>query len=294
VRVAADLCHDREEALAIVSCKKNVFRIIGNPVSPDDFHAWLAAEGRSNMREALRNTRCKWWFGNRRARRVLHRNVRTAFRPGGTFSNAMAKQLSRLPIVVRSTAIGIQKSGHRQLYTFDATTSLSVVLRGVVRNDYKVLMVKELAQMPHVQPFPGLAERVIAKVALEAEDRFFEFMARGRPYVDESGRGIILEVDRDFRWRLDGTNGHYFYAASMDEGVDLTSNKERRRFMGTIKEMVQAQTVFLARMRAEEVAEMREGFRLKRRVDSQSGDGTMTLRLRRTREVVRETEEVLS
>ncbi|HEU4366454.1 MAG TPA: hypothetical protein VFT13_13435 [Candidatus Krumholzibacteria bacterium] len=248
------------------------------------FEAWLRAEGRPMLRESLRNTRFRWCFGNRRAKRRLRRAARTAFRPGGTFSLAMVRQLNRLPVVVRGCAAGIQKTGYRQLCTFDAEKNLSVVPRGVVQYDFKALMVSELAGMAQVREFSGLTERVLAAAALEAERALFDVIAKGRQLVDDTGRGMIMGADRDFRWKLNGSDGHYYYAASLQEGADLTNSRDRRRFLAAMRELYQGQTVHLKRMRVEEISETRETFRIRQTVESGNGPATMTIRVRKTRE----------
>lgn len=197
----------------------------------------------------------------------------------------MVRQLNRLPVVVRGCAAGIQKSGNRQLCTFDAEKTLAVVPRGVVRYDFRILAVRELASLAQVKAFSGLTERVVAATALEAEQVLFDVVAKGRQLVDETGRGIIMGGDRDFRWKLNGTDGHYYYAASLDGKADLTNSRDRRRFLAAMRELYQGQTVHLKRMRAEEVSETTEAFRIRQSIDGGSGAPvTMTIRVRKTRE----------
>ncbi|MDH4036294.1 MAG: hypothetical protein OEX18_00560 [Candidatus Krumholzibacteria bacterium] len=193
------------------------------------------------------------------------------------------KQLGQLPRVVRGCAIGIQRTGHRQLCTFDPTAAIVVVPRGVVRNDIKVLLVRELAGLAQVRDFNGLTERVLSWAAIGAETALFDYIARGKQHVDESGRGIILGGDSDFRWNINATNGHYYYAASLEERVDLTGSRERRRFLAGIRELYQGQTVHLKRMRAEEARETAEAFRLLQKMDPRARE-TAADRARRIRE----------
>ena len=274
--------------MATVSWKRGQFRITGHPVSNEMFERWVLAEGRSAMRESLRSTRLRWWFGKSRARRRLHRTVRTTFRPGGTFCAAAVKQANRLPIVIRSCAATIKKTGHRQLCTFDAASAIVVVPRGVVQNDIRVIMVRELSGLSQVRAFSGLTEPVLASIAVDAERAFFAFVSRGKQLVDESGRGIVLGADPDFRWNLNGVDGHYYYATSLDERVDLTNSRERRKFIGATRELFRGQTVHLKRMRPDETRETAEAFRLLQRMDGRARE-TPVDRARR----IRETEEVL-
>jgi len=286
--MAAGLAHeyvDRQgEALATVIWKREQFRIAGHPVSEEMFDQWVTGEGRSALREALRSTRMRWLFGSSRARRHLHRTVRSAFRPGGTFCAATVKQLNQLPAVVRACAIGIQRTGHRQLVTYHASAAIVVVPRGVVRNDIKVKLIRELATLPQVREFNGLTERVLSWAATGAECALFDHIARNRQLVDESGRGVILGGDGDFRWNLNGVQGHYYYGASLEERVDLTNNKERRRFLGGIRDLYQGQTVHLKRMRPDEARETAEAFRLLQKMDLRASE-TPAERARRIREM---------
>ncbi len=275
----------REESLAIVSWNKGQFRIARQPVSAVMFDQWLQGEGRSVLRETLRNTPVRWFFGNARAQRALRRNVRRAFRPRGTFCTATVKHLNRLPLLIRSGAVKIQKAGHRELCTFDTTAAIVVVPRGVVRSDVKSALVKELTAMSQIRAFNGLAERVLSSVAVEAETVFFNYVVKGGQLVDETGRGVVLGADADFRWNIGGTNGHYYYAASLEEGVDLSGSRERRRFLSDIRELFHGQAVHLKRLRPDEAHEMAETFRLLQRFDGRRADSPAE-RARRIRATV--------
>jgi hypothetical protein len=272
-----------EKALATVGWKRDQFRISGHPVTGDMFDSWVENEGRSAMRESLRNTSARWWFGKSRARSRLFATVRTAFRPGGTFCAATVKQLNQLPVVIRSCAAVIKKTGHRQLCTFDTSAAIVVVPRGVVRNDVKVILVRELTGLSQVRVFNGLTERVLTWVAANAESALFDRVAKGKQLVDESGRGVILGADRDFRWNINGMDGHYYYATSLNERVDLTNGRERRRFLNDIRELFQGQTVHLKRMRSDEARETAEAFRLLQKMDTRTRE-TPADRARRIRE----------
>lgn len=165
-----------------------------------------------------------------------------------------------------------------------------MVPRGVVRHDYKALVIGELAGTPEARQFPGLTERMAAATTLEAELVFFNIVAKGRQLVDETGRGIIMGADRDFRWKLNGADGHYYYAASLQERTDLNDSRERRRFLAAMRELLQGQTVHLKRMQVEEIAETREAFRIRQTLGAGRGAPvTMTIRTRK----IRETEEII-
>jgi hypothetical protein len=232
------------------------------------FEHWIDDEGKTAWRRELQRTRWRWFFGHRRARRRLYRSARSAFRRGGTFSGALKKRLDQLPAKLRQAATEIQRGGYRQLCTYDAKTSLAVVPRGIVQADFKAWLQRELADLPQVRDFRGLTERILRSMAANAEVLLFDYIEKGNTLVDENGRGLIVEVDRTFRWRINGADGHYCYAHASDDKVDLTIRRERRNFLATIREASRAQNVYLRRLRAEEIAEVVDAFKLRRRMSA--------------------------
>ena len=228
------------------------------------FDHWISEDGRPALREALRNTRQRWLFGNYRARRRLYRAARTAFRPRGTFSEALRKRANDLPTVVRSCALAIRRGAFGHMCTFDDDRAICVVPRTIVQNDFKVHMLRELATLPQVQGFRGLTESIIASAALDAEAALFENLERHAPLVDESGHGLIVEVDAQFPWKLGRSDGHYYYAWSNEERTDLTNRKDRKRFRASIDEMLVAQRVYLKRMSPGDVGDLRTAIDLRR------------------------------
>jgi len=230
------------------------------------FERWIADEGKVALRDELKGTRWRWFYGTRRARRRLHCSARTAFRPGSTFSGALRKRLSQLPVVIRTCAVEIQQGGYRQLCTYDSAKVFAAVPRGIVQADFKSYLQRELAELPQVQHFRGLTERVITATAAEAEVVLFNHLEKNNILVDENGRGLVVEVDRTFPWRINGADGHYCYACSLDEDnkVDLTGRRERKTFLAAIQEMAKGQNVYLRRLRPGEVAEAVDAFKLRR------------------------------
>jgi hypothetical protein len=228
------------------------------------FEQWVLEEGKLALRDTLRNTRQKWLFGDYRARRKLYRAARTAFRPKGTFSETLRKRASRLPTVVRACGIAIRKLGYANLCTFDSAKVLTVVPRAVVQNDFKVHLLRELTDLPQVRDFRGLPERVIASAAIEAEAVLFDHLERRAPLVDESGRGLVMKVERDFPWKLGSVDGHYYYAYSLDEKIDLKLRKDRKRFLTAMGEVLTGTQVHLKRLPPDELADLRSAINVRR------------------------------
>lgn len=243
--------------------KRTEFVITGDVMTQGMFEAWADEEGRAALRDALRRTPNRWLFGDSRARRLLRKEARLAFGSRGTFAGMLKKQLDQLPLLVRSCAIVIRRSGYQPLNTVDGNRGLCVVPRGVLQNDFRVQLLRELVDLPQVRAFRGLTERVITAASVESEAVLFDFLAKNT-LVDSTGRGLIIDVDREFRWKINGSDGHYYYAYSTEEKVDLAAKKECKRFVAAMQESLKGQSVYLKRLSGSEVADIAEALQMRR------------------------------
>ena len=205
-----------------------------------------------------------WFFGESRAREKLYADAKTAFRPRGTFSEALKRRADELPTVIRFCAMAIRKGAFGHMSTFDTESCLCVVPRAIIQNDFRVRMLRELSDLPQVQMFRGLTESIISSAAMDAEASLFQYLSRRAPLVEETGHGLIVEVDAEFPWKLGGSEGHYVFAWSVDQRLDLTNRRDRRRFLNAIAEMRDAQSVYLKRMAPGDIADLRTAIDLRR------------------------------
>jgi hypothetical protein len=258
----------KEDGLGILGWKRGAFKVRRHPLTRAAFDNWIAREGKHVLREALRNTPRRWFFGETRARARMYADARTAFRPRGTFAEALKKRADDLPAVIRSCAIGIRKGAFGHMSTFDENHCLCVVPRAIIQHDFRVRLLRELASLPQVQAFRGLTEDVITAAAMDAEASLFHHLGRRAPLIDATGHGLILEVDPEFPWKLGGSEGHYVVAWSVDERLDLTHRRDRRRFLSAISEMHDAESVHLKRMTPSDVADIRTAIDLRRLADT--------------------------
>ncbi len=250
--------------MPMLKWKKSEFVVAGEIMTRGMYDGWVDEEGRAALREVLKRTPNRWFFGERRARGRLHKDARAAFAPRGTFAGMMKKQLDQLPLLVRGCAIIIRRSGYQPLNTVDGNRGLCVVPRGVVQNDFRLQLMRELVDLAQVRAFRGLTERVITAASVEAEAILFDVLSKNNPLVDASGRGVIMGVDRDFRWKVNGADGHYYYAYATEEGIDLAAKKECKRFVASMQESLKGQSVYLKRLPGAEVADIAEALQMRR------------------------------
>lgn len=276
----------KEDGLGTLGWKRGEFRVTRHPVTSVGFEHWLTRDGKHALRDALHNTSQRWFFGGMRARQRLYADTRRAFRPRGTFAEAMKKHADGLPMVVRSCAFAIRKGAFGHMSTFDCDHCVCVVPRAIIQNDFRTRMLRELASFPQVQAFKGLTESIVSAAAMDAEASLFDYLTRHVPLVDSSGHGLIVEVDAEFPWKLGGSEGHYVFAWTTDERMDLTNRRDRRRFLSAVAEMRDAQSVYLKRMAPADVQDLRTAIDLRRLAGARSSQHSAHAKVR----IVAETE----
>jgi len=254
----------KEDGLGILGWKRGEFKVKRHPLTQAVFDHWIANEGKPALRDALRNTPQRWFFGDMRARQRLYVQARTAFRPRGTFSEALKKRAADLPAVVRSCALGIRKGAFGHMSTFDEQHCVCVVPRAIIQHDFRVRMLKELSSLPQVQAFRGLTEEIVSAAAMDAEASLFQYLGKKVPFVESTGHGLITDVDAQFPWKLGGSEGHYVFAWSSDDRLDLTNRRDRKRFLSAIAEMRDGQSVYLRRMMPSDIEDLRTAIDLRR------------------------------
>ncbi|MFQ5511099.1 MAG: hypothetical protein ACE5EO_04555 [Candidatus Krumholzibacteriia bacterium] len=239
------------------------FKVVKQLMTTDVFREWVGCDGQTVLEDVLGKTRARWFFGKQRAKRKILDDARNALKPGARFAAVLKKRLDDLPDVIRKCGIGIKKKGHRDLFSIDTTMALVAIPRGVARNEFALYLIDNLAAASSLARFRGLARRVLGEVAREAEQLFYEKIKKGAQFVHPEAKAVVLGVEPEFGWRLNGIDGHYYCGYSTRNGKDLAQKKELRQFKSEIEEIVFGQRVHLNRLGKEEVVAIADSFREK-------------------------------
>lgn len=240
--------------------KKDGFRVARNLLDPHAFREWWKKEGKSVHYDMLLRTRARWFFGARRVRRRLRRAACRVFDRSAPFALDLERRLDEMPTLITRLGLAIRRRGYCDLYTVDDTRAVIVVPRGVVRNDVAAILTRDLSDAPSAAGFPGLARRLVPALAAEAEQLLFECVRRGHDAATTEGNSLLLAVDTDFRWRINGIDGHYYLGLETATDADLSDRRARKRFRAEIEESLRAQEVFLKRLDGVKRAAMAEPF----------------------------------
>lgn len=247
--------------MTYLKLKRDGYHITRNLLDRGAFNDWWEAEGKPIHYDMLRRLKARWFFGGLRVRRRLRRAALRVFDPLAPFAIDLEHCLDELPEVVAKIGVAIRRRGHRDLFTVEDSRAVVVIPRGIICNDYEVRLVRALGDSPHASAFPGLVRRLVRPLAAEAESLLFAQVARGKDGVGAGKNALLVGVDDAFRWRINGTDGHY-YVALQEEETDFSNRRTRRRFRSDVEEMLNAQEVFLRRMDGQTRQRVAQPFRL--------------------------------
>ncbi len=239
------------------------FKVVKQLMTQDLFKEWIARDGQTVLEDVLRRTPGRWFFGKYRAKRKLFEDARGALKPGGRFATALKKKLDDLPDVIRKCGIGIKKQGHRDLFSIDTTMALVAIPRGIAKNEFALYLIEKLAAAPRLIHLRGLARRILSEAAKEGERLFYEKIKKGAQFVHSKEKAVVLGVEPEFSWRLNGIDGHYYCGYSTKNGKDLTQKKELKQFKSEIEEILDGQRVHLKQLGKAEVVAIANAFREK-------------------------------
>jgi hypothetical protein len=237
------------------------FKFAGRLLNSHVFSAWAGDEGRRVFEAALSAKRFRWFFGRWRVRRALFADAKRLLRPGQAFPGALKETLDEFPMLLRKLGIVIKRKAHRDLFSADGTKALVVVPRGVMQHEFTVFLIDKLAAHHSLSPYPGLARRIVREAAIEAEKLFFKAAQKGRAFVIPGGDSVILDVDPEYGWRLNGIDGHYYCAYAGKTGKDLNKRGDLRRFRSEMDEVLKGQRIYLKRLTRREIESVAGAFR---------------------------------
>jgi hypothetical protein len=212
------------------------------------FDEWLRSEGVRVWRQTRQELPASWFFGRQRARHQLLKAAKRELKPNASFAERLTVELNKLPDFVGRLASNIRRRNLKDLYTIHEERTLVIVPRGIVHHDFGIALVRVLENAPELEPFPGLARRVLQAVGKEAERLLFNDVEKRGMYPETLGRGAVVAVYRDVKWQLNGFDGHYVFGWTADESVKLTDGRSLKKFKGRIKEALKGQHVHLVRM----------------------------------------------
>ena len=245
--------------MAILKLKQGRFQVARQILDNSLFDEWITGDGRGIMAGRYRDTRMRWFFGRRRARAQLVKELRCLLAPKSHFAGDIEQHVDELPMFIGKVGQAIRRRGCTDLVTSEGCRTVVAVPRGIVQHDYRLALIKELGDMPELRKYPGLARCVIGAMALDAEKVLFSETAK-KPLADTSGTGLLMDVDAEFRWRINEVDGHYYYGFTDDAEENLDDRRNLRRFRNAMKEVVHAQAVHLRRLQPHDRTALAETF----------------------------------
>ncbi|MDH3216247.1 MAG: hypothetical protein OEN01_08140 [Candidatus Krumholzibacteria bacterium] len=241
--------------------KRSEFTVVKQPLTKDIFNEWIKKDGKTVLDKAFKETTARWFFGRRRARRILFQEAKMATRTDGAFCRALTETLDQLPVIIRKIGILIKRREYRDLYSANASMALVVIPRAVTQHDFTLFLIDNLAGFRDMSRFAGLAKYVLRAVGTEAEQLFFDSIKKGDQYLYQKGQTVILGVDPHYGWRLGGVDGHYYCGYAGKNGKDLNKKKDLRKFKSDMEDVLAGQRIHLKRLKPEDRVAVASAFR---------------------------------
>lgn len=228
-------------------------KLIGQILEAEEVERWLEGKGRELVEEKLKEISVKWLAGRRRAKSKAAAEVRSTVENAETFMASLESSLASLPSAVLNVAGHLQKNGPETLVSSDFSRYLTVCPRGLVREHYIRSVVKELKDSAELSRYEGLPERFLRRVAGESEEAFFRSVAQGSREPLPGNDSLILGVDDDFGWRVEGINGHYYVGKRSMYGTDLREKGQRKELEEELEPELAKMKVKLGKLTKEEL-----------------------------------------
>lgn len=248
--------------MGVLKWKGSQFRIVRQPLTGEAFAGWIKSDGRKVHERTAKEMTCHWFFGRKRAKRLLLQKARFMMKPGGEFSRALKTVLDELPTILRTLGILIKKREYRDLYSADAAMALVTIPRAIAQGEFSRHLEEKLAVFPGLVRYEGLVKHVLAVTGKEAEGLFFRAIEKGEQYLYDKGQSIVLGVNTAFSWRLANVDGHYYIGYAGKNGKDLTNKKDARKFKSEMTEILAGQERHLKRLNLDERAAVAHALRV--------------------------------
>lgn len=228
-------------------------KLIGQLLEAEEVERWLEDKGRELVEEKLKEISVKWLAGKRRAKSRAAAEVRSTVENAETFMASLESSLARLPSAILNVASHLQKNGPKTLVSSDYSRYLTVCPRGLVREHYIRGIVNELKDSAELSRYEGLPERFLRRVAGESEEAFFRSVAQGSSEPLPGNDSLILGIDDDFGWGVEGINGHYYVGKHSIFGADLREKRQRKELQEKLDPELAKIKVRLGKLTKEEL-----------------------------------------
>ena len=227
-------------------------KLVGQLLEAKEVEAWVENKGRALLEEKLQQLSLKWFAGRYRAKRQISAALSSSVQ-SAAFRSALEMSLQKLPYLLLAFAEYFQKNGPEQLASkHPAIDAVVVCPRGLLRMAYTESVLRELSGAAELARYESLPELFLTRVARQSEESFFASCAAGDQPVLPDGKSLVLRVDDNFGWGIEGINGHYYVGISW-LGADLSEKRRRKAFVDGLGPRLEGVTAALGRMSKTEI-----------------------------------------
>lgn len=228
-------------------------RLIGELLEPGDVDSWFSSEGGDSFTETMKRLPLPWFFGHTRAKNRIVRDISKGLKQSATFRASLEAELEKLPWIIgrASTLIRAKFPGiftdTSEEVSHEEPDWLGVIPRVIVLELYTWWLRKELSDAAELAHYTGLSDYYLKNKAVAAERSFSHFVKNKNYHVIDTDK-MILNIDLDYRWITDGLPGHYYFARSFQDEINLKRRRHRKRLQKRFDERLQQMRARLGKM----------------------------------------------
>jgi hypothetical protein len=235
---------------------------IGQLLEAEEIENWLEQKGRELIEEKLRRLPAKWLAGRSRAKRRISSDLRNSVERNEAFHTSLKDSLGILPHVVLNVAGHFRSKGPKSLILLKGYKKDIVVCpRGFVRKHYVNIVINELKDSAQLSRYEGFPELFLKRTARQSEQSFFSDIAVGSQVTLPGNTNIIIAVDDDFGWNMDGVDGHYYIGGCDAYGTDLSHKKQRKELLKELATAVKEIKIRLGKLSTKDLTDIVEHLR---------------------------------
>ncbi|MEE9554030.1 MAG: hypothetical protein V3W18_06995 [candidate division Zixibacteria bacterium] len=228
---------------------------VGKLLEAKEVEEYLEKMGSRFITDKLQQLPVKWLAGQTRAKKQVLSDIRKSVDKSDTFRTALTAAVEKLPYVILQISEYIRKNGPDALILRAGfSTDIVVCPRGAVKDYYVNLVTNELKDSAELSRYEGLPLIFLERITRQSEHSFFYRIADSNYEILPGNSDMIIGVDDDFGWNIDGIDGHYYVGGRDSYGTDLSKRRQRKALLKDIEKMNKTIKIELGKLPQSEIS----------------------------------------
>jgi hypothetical protein len=212
-------------------------RSIDRPfLTSKDVDTWLAGPGQCRLDDFRAELRAPWFFADARIRRRIFADVGKRWNGDARFRLDVEQSLRAVPECLLEVARRLAANQLLALASEDSVRRIVAVPRAAVAAALTGRVHRELAPLHTLEPYPGLLETLLRRLAAATENASFRELRRASTAIPSAPRALILGGEGRLRWGEGPTpRGTWWVLETRMSSNDFTRDEAREAIARTLR-----------------------------------------------------------